>query len=111
MVKPFFKVGQEVFLVKDFKVLKVKIEEIVIRITDKQRIEYNVSCVNFGAEGKKNIKTYPEAYLVKNFEIAKQSALKNWENITKNIQEGLVNMKKEDFEVKVDDTEKSDNIS
>lgn len=99
MIETKYQVGEEVYLVKDYIVVKVLIENIVVTKTkDKETVEYTVSPIT--NEPKKVSKTMPEAYLVKEFEVARQSALTNWENIYQNTKKALTELKPEDFDLK-----------
>ena len=106
MIKPFYKVGDILHCVNEFRVVKVRVEEIVISYTGKPKptITYNVQSLGLEAQGKKKLKATSEAYLVRKFKDAKESALTNWANITRNVNDQLENLVEEDYsKVKVPD--------
>jgi len=99
MIKPFYKVGDILHCVNEFRVVKVRVEEIVISYTGKPKptITYNVQSLGLEAQGKKKLKATSEAYLVRKFKDAKESALTNWANITRNVNDQLENLVEESY--------------
>lgn len=102
MIESKFQVGEEVYVVQDYKIVKVTIEEVVLRRNkEKENLEYIVLPIAVNNE-KVTTRAFPEAYLVKDFETAKKSALANWEAIIINVRKALGNLKEEDFNAKTE---------
>jgi len=100
MIEPNYKVGDIVYLVDSFKLSKVQVDEIVIRTTkEKQYLEYTVVSLAWLNVGKKKTKVVPEAYLVKDFESARQAAITNLENGYQKVYLELQKIEKKDLEI------------
>lgn len=90
-----YKVGDIVYYVKDYKVVKSIIDGISVKYDAQGRTLLYI----LGAYSKKGKSIMSiEAQLVDTLEIAKQSALINWENITKQVKNDLINLIEKDFE-------------
>ena len=101
MFESKYNVGEKVFVVSDYKVVKVEIKEIICRkVASKAVVEYLVVPIN---SKKETVKAFAEAYLVKDFDKAKESALINWESIYGNVKNALNNLKESDFDIKIDE--------
>ncbi|MHA1738810.1 MAG: hypothetical protein ACTSWD_09510 [Candidatus Heimdallarchaeota archaeon] len=94
-MNPKFKVNEDVFVVKDYKIVKCKIEKIVISETvSGKTLDYVVTPLN---ETKTKSMSFAEAYLVETLEEAKQSALANWETISRNVKRQLETLTEESY--------------
>jgi len=105
-----FNVGDVVYVIQDYKVIKSLIESIVVK-KDKTgtHLQYNVYSYLHQNETKRKVVPYNEANLVETLEVAKKSAMLNWNNIVKSVTEQLAELKDEDFnplEPKKDDENK-----
>lgn len=93
-----FKINEDIFFVHDYKIVKVRIKEVIFRQTIQGEVlEYVVSPLIWEKQGKEKLKTVREAYLVKTFKEAQKSALINWENIYKQVKRDLENFTEENI--------------
>ena len=100
-MNPKYKVNEEVFLVKDYKIVKVKIEKIVISETAQATtLEYVITPLN---DSKMKSMAFAEAFLVATLEEAKQSALANWETITRTVRQQLETLTEKSYQAKDDE--------
>jgi hypothetical protein len=98
MIDTKFKVGQVVYTVNDYKISKGRIEEVIIRQTDKMSVSYEIVSLAWESQGQTKKKIFTEAMIVETFEEAKEAALANWENIYRNVKTALGMLKEEVFE-------------
>ena len=95
MREPKFQIGQEVYIVRDFKIAKGTILEIVRRISKTtEALEYSIKLAKVN---KERIITINEAYLVTTFKEAKKSALHNWKSHYKAIVRQLDNLTEKQY--------------
>ncbi len=97
MIEPKYKIGDILFSINDYKIAKVRVDEIDIKIGKKESVTYQCASLQWETVGKTKIKPFSEAYLVESFEVAKQSALANLETITQSVRRMLTNIKEEDM--------------
>jgi hypothetical protein len=91
-----YKVNEEVFVVNEYRIVKVRIDSIVVTETVQGKsLEYTVSALK---EGKNRQMNFKEAYLVKTLDEAKTSALKNWENIYESVKKGINSLTLESYQ-------------
>lgn len=101
MIETKYKVGEVVYVVQEFRVVKSIIESIVVRKDAKnEKISYNV--YEYAQKNNPKRKTKPclECYIVKDFDEAKQSAITNWKQITEKVMNDLNNLSDDIFEPK-----------
>ena len=92
----YWNVGDIVYVVDNFKVVKSIIEAVDVR-NDKTGTTIRYEVVPYKKpDGKKRV--YAEANLVSDLEIAKLGALTNWQNITNDVETQLNNLTEESFE-------------
>jgi len=94
----YIKVGDVVYYVNDYKVIKCTIEEIITK-ADKNSTQTTYTLQTVKKE-KGNLKRFSSvsAMFVQDLEVAKQSALTNWKTITAQVEKGLTNLKDSDFD-------------
>jgi hypothetical protein len=91
--------GDIVYVVNDYKVNKVVVEAINIKITAEGRvISYSIYDYRQKNNPQRKVVSISEASLVDNITIAKASAKINWKNIIKQVTEQLDNMTDQVFE-------------
>ena len=101
MIETTYKVGDVIYVVNDFRVVKSIVDSIVIKEDQKgTTVSYNIYEYSKKNDAKKKIRTCLECYIVKDLEIAKQSALANWRTITAQVEKDLNNLTDEMFEPK-----------
>jgi len=94
MIQSRFNIHEEVYVVQEYKVVKCRIEKIIVcKTIDAERLEYIVVPLNIDKQEKTREKSFSEAYIVKTLEEAKASALINWENIYKRVKSQLEALK------------------
>jgi len=100
--------GDVVYHVHEFRVVKVVIEEIDIKINKKGKVASTTYFVSqYGVNDPKNKNVAVEgAYLVKDFKTAKESALTNWGVITEQVTTRLNTLTDDMFEPKGEDESK-----
>jgi len=97
-----YQVNEEVFVVKEYKIVKCKIEKIVVSKTaTEEKLEYIVSPI--GVDKAKQL-AFSEAYIVETLEEAKQSALANWETIYRNVKKNIETLSEKSYEEKEEET-------
>jgi len=100
MIIPKFKVGQTIFAVDSDRIVKVYVKTI-IRTEDKdgEKLSYVVVNKQYKPDGSEKLvdKQFPEAYLVGDFETAKQSALANLKLRYDYVYKMLTNLTKENY--------------
>jgi len=102
-MKPKYKVGQQLFFVYDYKILKVKIIEAIVRYTQTEKfVEYTFEFKK--PAGKVGQKCMKECYFVDNFSVAKAAAKMNAENIAKKLLSQFENLTEMDLEVEENET-------
>jgi len=77
-----FKVNEEVYVINNLRCVKVTIQEVIIRITEKgESTEYKVVQRQYTSDGKeKDVeRIVKEAFIVKDLKTAKKSVLANLE--------------------------------
>lgn len=88
-----FQIDQVVYSIQDYRIDRVRIEEVIIRNSKEgQKIHYSV----VSDLGRKL--EYDEALLVGSFEEARQAAATNWDNIDKKQRELLNLISDKDFD-------------
>ena len=98
--------GDVVYYVNTYRILKVVVASITIQIEkDKPSITYNV--YQYGCENHPKRKDIPvnAANLVKDFEIARKSALTNWEQIKIDVTNQLTELTDDMFVLKEEPNE------
>ena len=88
-----FNVGDILYYVKDFRVVKIKIKESIIK-TDK--IGTTIKYIIINELSKKEFQC-AEAELIKSFKDAKQCAINNWNKITIDVLKQLNELSEETF--------------
>lgn len=97
-----YKIGDVVYLVHDYKVVKSIVDSIAINLTkDGKVVMYNI--YPYASVATKKVRAWNEAYLVESLEKAKQSALANWKTITQDVEKQLNNLTDEMFEPRKDE--------
>ena len=92
-----YDVGDVVYVVKDYKVIKSIIDSVVIKKdASGKHTQYNLYSFLHQNE-KRKIIAYTECFLVDDLETAKKSAMLNWNKIVKSITEQMGELKDEDF--------------
>lgn len=93
-----FKIGEEIYIVQGYKVVKCLILRIVTTETkEKESFEYIVSPLTWIEKDKQKEKAFTEAYMVKTLEEAKASALLNWENTYSSVKGQLEALTEESY--------------
>lgn len=99
MIESRFKINEVVFVVQEYKVVKCRVEKIIVTKTvSNESLIYVVIPLNLEAQGKKVEKSFSEAYIVKTFEEARKSALINWETIYSKVKSQLETLTDESTE-------------
>lgn len=92
MREPIYNIGEQLWYVNDYKLIKVTINEIVITIKENtEQLDYKVT--SFGNKTR----VVNEACLVKSFKAAKFAALMNWENIYNSVKKQLSEVEEENY--------------
>lgn len=99
MIDTKFLINDEIFVVQDYKVVKCRIEEIVLRFNEEgEKLEYIVSPLIWEKQGKKKLKSFSASYIVATFDEAKKAAQMNWENISKRVKFQLENLTEQSYD-------------
>jgi len=97
-MKTKYNVGDVVYWVSDYKVVKSTVKEVVIKKTCYGvKITYMIVSYKVPNDVRKQQQCV-EAQLVTTIVEAKESALLNWTRITKQVEESLINLTDKSFE-------------
>lgn len=81
-----FNVGQKVYLVSNYLIIKCVIKEVIIKKTDKGTfVEYTINPTKFEDRNEQKYRNYSESYLVEDFQVALKVARENAKNIYENL--------------------------
>jgi hypothetical protein len=95
-MKTKYNVGDVVYWVNDYKIVKSTIEEVVIKKTkDGTKTTYVIASFRKSKDNK--LVPCIEAQLVDNFKTAKESAITNWKTISKSVQKQLEDLTDSSF--------------
>jgi hypothetical protein len=101
-----YDINEVVYLVNDYSIIKVKVQKIVlIKSSFKLIHEYVVTPLIGDAQTRSKEKTVNEAYLVRTFEEAQQSAIQNLENSYQRIKGKLLAITEDMYDEPVESEE------